>query len=159
MFYDLSLNSSTWFFVFPLFLPRCSVFVLCEIVNVVYDPFLAIKTPFFKPCSYFPAHPTTLLLKILGDVCMGLPPTSNSGGNVPPSLLGLPPGTIHFCLSSLLLSLRFCHSLCSVLLSVLPSPAYLLIITIATSPLRFRIFLCILFSRYLHASVPLRCIL
>src|SRR6218665_1142746 len=41
----------------------------------------------FSLCSYFHAHPTTLLLKILGywgDQCMGRPPTSNFGGTVPP---------------------------------------------------------------------------
>src|SRR6218665_3094369 len=39
----------------------------------------------FSLCSYFHAHPTTLLLNILGgDQCMGRPPTSNFGGTVPP---------------------------------------------------------------------------
>src|SRR6218665_1778906 len=38
----------------------------------------------FSLCSCFHAHPTTLLLKILGDQCMGGPPTSNFGGTVPP---------------------------------------------------------------------------
>src|SRR6218665_4010962 len=34
-------------------------------LNVLYDPFLTSKTPFLL-CSYFHAHPTELLLKILG---------------------------------------------------------------------------------------------
>src|SRR6218665_3310390 len=39
----------------------------------------------FSLCSYFHAHPTTLLLKILGgDQCMGGPPISNFGGTAPP---------------------------------------------------------------------------
>src|SRR6218665_363152 len=47
----------------------------------------------FSLCSCFHAHPTTLLLKILGgDQCMGGPPTSNFGGTVPHSPpLGLRP--------------------------------------------------------------------
>src|SRR6218665_2217615 len=39
---------------------------------------------FFLICSYFRAHPTTLLLKILGDGCMGRSLTSNFGGDRPP---------------------------------------------------------------------------
>src|SRR6218665_374740 len=42
------------------------------------------KNHHFSLCSYFHAHPTTLLLKILGDQCMGRPPTSNFGGDRPP---------------------------------------------------------------------------
>src|SRR6218665_2961690 len=34
----------------------------------------SLTTPSFLLCSYFRAHPTTLLLKILGDGCMGRPP-------------------------------------------------------------------------------------
>src|SRR6218665_3905408 len=46
----------------------------------------------FSLCSCFHAHPTTLLLKILGDQCMGGPPTSNLGGGPSPqSPLGLRP--------------------------------------------------------------------
>ena len=39
---------------------------------------------FFYSCSYFRAHPTTLLLKILGGGCMGHPPPQILGGTVPP---------------------------------------------------------------------------
>jgi len=35
-------------------------------------------------CSYFRAHPTTLLLKILGMYAWAVPPTSSFGGTVPP---------------------------------------------------------------------------
>src|SRR6218665_247102 len=37
----------------------------------------------FSLCSYFHAHPTTLLLKILGGPMHGPSPTSNFGGPVP----------------------------------------------------------------------------
>src|SRR6218665_492096 len=43
------------------------------------------ENTFFLLFSYFPAHPTTLHLKILGDRCMGRPPTSNFWGIVPQS--------------------------------------------------------------------------
>src|SRR6218665_2636761 len=45
----------------------------------------------FSLCSYFHAHPTILLLKILGDQCMGRPPTSNFGGRPSPSPPRSPP--------------------------------------------------------------------
>src|SRR6218665_2100505 len=39
----------------------------------------------FLLCSYFHAHPTTLLLKILGGTnAWAVPPTSNFGGDRPP---------------------------------------------------------------------------
>src|SRR6218665_2217568 len=44
----------------------------------------------FSLCSYFHAHPTTLL-KILGGQSMGGPPTLNFGGPSPQSPLGLRP--------------------------------------------------------------------
>jgi len=42
-------------------------------------------------CSYFRAHPTTLLLKILGGRCMGLPHLKFWGDRPPQSPLGLRP--------------------------------------------------------------------
>src|SRR6218665_193641 len=45
----------------------------------------------FSLCSYFHAHPTTLLLKILGDQCMGRPHLKFLGGPSPQSPLGLRP--------------------------------------------------------------------
>src|SRR6218665_1844006 len=42
----------------------------------------------FSLCSCFHAHPTTLLLKILGGPMHGRSPTSNFGGTVPPVPLG-----------------------------------------------------------------------
>src|SRR6218665_2288159 len=50
-----------------------------------YDPFLTRKTPFLL-CSYFHAHPTTLLLKILGGpMRMGRPPPHIWGDRPPRS--------------------------------------------------------------------------
>src|SRR6218665_3997046 len=46
----------------------------------------------FSLCSYFHAHPTTLLLKILrGTNAWAVPPTSNFWGTIPPVPLGLRP--------------------------------------------------------------------
>ena len=65
---------SDFLFLFPDF----------TMLNVVYDPFLTRKTRFLL-CSYFCAHPTTLLLQILEG--MGRPPPQIClGGTVPPSL-------------------------------------------------------------------------
>jgi len=64
-------------------------------------PFLRKKTHYFRKqflddtffllCSYFCAHPTTLLPKILGGRMHGPSPTSNYGGTIPPVPLGLRP--------------------------------------------------------------------
>src|SRR6218665_2227958 len=66
--------------IFPFF---SHIFRMFTMLNVVYDHFLTRKHN-FSLCSCFHAHPTTLLLKILGDQCMGGPPTSNFGGPSPP---------------------------------------------------------------------------
>src|SRR6218665_2447511 len=61
------------------------------------DPFFKRKTTISQKNSYFllsssfRAHPTTLLLKILGDQCMGRPPTLNFWGDRPPSPPSSPP--------------------------------------------------------------------
>jgi len=65
--------------------PNFSDFVF-TVWNVIYDTYMALssleKSLFHKRnprwhqfllSSYFPTHPTTLLLKILGDGCMGHP--------------------------------------------------------------------------------------
>src|SRR6218665_1008146 len=52
--------------------------------NTVQRPQSNKKTTLFLLCSYFRAHPTTLLLKILGGGCMGHPPPQILGGTVPP---------------------------------------------------------------------------
>jgi len=46
--------------------------------------------------AYFSAHPTTLLLKILGGRMHGPSPTSNFGGTVPPVPLGFCPCVYFF---------------------------------------------------------------
>src|SRR6218665_3388438 len=71
------------------------IFPFFAMLNVVYYPFLARKTtisemnsfmtPFFLLCSYFRAHPTTLLLKILGGRMHEPSPTSNWGAIHPVS--------------------------------------------------------------------------
>src|SRR6218665_1843688 len=73
--------------IFPFF---SHIFRMFTMLNVVYDHFLTRKPPFFT-LSYFHAHPTTLLLKILGDQCMGRPPPQIFGGTVPPSPPRSPP--------------------------------------------------------------------
>ena len=81
-----------------LFLVIDQVFRFFTVLNTVYDPFFTRKTTiseknsFMSPlllCSYFRARPTTLLLKILGDGCMGGSPLEILGGTVPPVPLGL----------------------------------------------------------------------
>src|SRR6218665_3927507 len=80
---------------FPYLFQIFPVFTLC-------DPFLHEKnhisenkfpddTSFFLLCSYFSAHPTTLLLKILGGRMHGPSPTSNFVGTVPPVSVGIRP--------------------------------------------------------------------
>src|SRR6218665_1728003 len=59
------------------------IFRIFLVLNIVYDPFLT-KTRFLL-CSYFRAHPTTLLLKILGGRMHGPSPTSNFGRAFPSS--------------------------------------------------------------------------
>src|SRR6218665_2648701 len=43
----------------------------------------SLTTPIFLLCSCFRAHSTTLLLKILGDQCMGRPPPQILGDRPP----------------------------------------------------------------------------
>src|SRR6218665_1336759 len=56
----MSISDDLFFSHRPGFLNFPSLFP-----DVVHNPFLTRKTPFLL-CSYFRAHPTTLLLKILG---------------------------------------------------------------------------------------------
>src|SRR6218665_942674 len=61
----------------------------------------------FSLCSCFHAHPTTLLLKILGGQCMGGPPHLKFWGDRPPSPPRSPPLALahgdHVCLKPSLL--------------------------------------------------------
>src|SRR6218665_1167791 len=78
-----------------IFTPKNSDDRIFTVLNVVYDPFFIRKTTvseknsltrhLFLLCSYFRAHPTTLLLKILGGRMHGPSPTSNLGGRPPQS--------------------------------------------------------------------------
>src|SRR6218665_774355 len=67
------------FRIFPLF---SQIFRFFTMLNVACDPFLTRKTPFLL-CSYFHAHSTTLLLKILRRRLHGPSPTSTFGGTAP----------------------------------------------------------------------------
>src|SRR6218665_1108491 len=90
-------SSSTRFSRFSLSFPR--IFPIFTMLNVIYDPFLPRKTTiseknsFMTPfllCSYFHAHPTTLLLKILGGRAWAVPPPQ-IWGDRPPSPSRSPP--------------------------------------------------------------------
>ena len=68
------------------------IFRIFTVWNVICNPFFTRKTPIsennslmtpFLLYSYFRAHPTTLLLKILGDGCIGRPPPQTLGGPSP----------------------------------------------------------------------------
>src|SRR6218665_3648143 len=73
--------------LFPFF---SHIFRMFTMLNVVYDHFLTRKAP-FSLCSYFHAHPTTLLLKILGRTNAWAVPPQVLGGPSPQSPLGLRP--------------------------------------------------------------------
>src|SRR6218665_3619719 len=59
------------------------IFRMFTKLNVVYDHFLTKKHN-FSLCSCFHAHPTTLLLKILGGPMHGRSPHLKFGGSRPP---------------------------------------------------------------------------
>src|SRR6218665_1263649 len=85
LFFSHQPGSSDFSFLFPHF--PYVYYVKCRI----YDHFLTRKTQ-FSLCSCFHAHPTTLLLKILGGPMHGRPPHLNFWGDRPPqSPLGLRP--------------------------------------------------------------------
>src|SRR6218665_684123 len=84
------------FHFYTRFLVIDQVFLILRIFtvsNVVYDPFFTRKstiseknslTPIFLLCSSFRAHPTTLILKILGGTnAWAFPPPQILGGTVP----------------------------------------------------------------------------
>src|SRR6218665_763273 len=60
-------------------------------LNVVYDHFLTRKPSFFTLFMLSRTSYNTTSQNIGGDQCMGCPPTSNFGGTVPQSPLGLRP--------------------------------------------------------------------
>jgi len=89
------------FRIFPLF---SQIFPM---LNVVYEPFLTRTTAIseknsfmtlFLLCSYFCAHPATLLLKILGGTdAWAVPPPQILGEPSFPVPLGLHPCFLHHC--------------------------------------------------------------
>src|SRR6218665_1712438 len=100
------------FRIFPFFSQISRIFVSFTMLNVVYDPFLtrtttiseknSFMTLFFKKlCSYFRAHPTTLLPKILGGRMHGPSPHLKFFWNRPPVPPRSPPLTYtHTCMHS-----------------------------------------------------------
>src|SRR6218665_1622118 len=84
----------------------------------------------FSLCSYFHAHPTTLLLKILGGTNAWAVPHLKFGGTVPPVPLGLRPWFQGYQVSRIKLRLltqfnrRFPLNLRALLLIVLVSHAF-----------------------------------
>ena len=60
-------------------------------LNVIYDPFLTRKTPFFTRFILSGASDNTTSQNIGEDQCMGRPPPQILGGTVPQSPLGLRP--------------------------------------------------------------------
>src|SRR6218665_3754002 len=68
----------------PIYCPK---FLLSGMLNATISEKNSFYDTFLKFCSYIRAHPTTLLLKILGDGCMHGPYVP------PPQILGdRPPG-------------------------------------------------------------------
>src|SRR6218665_3238642 len=87
-------KSSTRFFGFSLSLPRFSVSFLCSMSYIIMTLCSQEKRLFqkriplshlFLLCSYFRAHPTTLLLKILGRRMHGPSPPQILGDRPPRS--------------------------------------------------------------------------
>src|SRR6218665_1416006 len=86
------------------------VSTLLNLIYNIYDPFLdengtvhisqqkILSSHPFLVTSYFPAHPITLLLRILGDRCIGRPLTLNFGGPpVPPKSPPMAPPVLLVC--------------------------------------------------------------
>src|SRR6218665_2511142 len=101
---DIFLVIDQVFLILTLSFQILCIFIVSNVVsNVVYDPFFTTKcplstknsltTPIFLLGSSFRAHPTTLLLKILGDQCMGRPPPQILGDC--PSQVSTPVYTLH----------------------------------------------------------------
>src|SRR6218665_1012811 len=92
-------------------------------------------TPFLL-CSYFRAHPTTLLLKTLGGRMHG-PPPQIFGGTFPPVFLGLRPCSDGIVLIEYVKTDRKCETRWA----PQPGTASLLNFAFLTEPLRLRFFL------------------
>ena len=68
--------------MFPFF---SHIFRMFTMLNVVYDHFITRKPPFFTLFILSRTSDNTVSQNIGGDQCMGRPPTSNFGGDRPPS--------------------------------------------------------------------------
>src|SRR6218665_3729051 len=79
------------FQIFPFF---SHIFPIFAMLNVIFDPFLTRKTPFFTLFILSRASDNTTPLNIEGDQCMGRPPTSNFLGTVPQSPYVPAPGLL-----------------------------------------------------------------
>ena len=75
------------FKIFPCFSQIFPIFAI-DVLNVIFDPFLTRKTPFFTLLILSSASDNTTSLNIGGDQCMGYPPPQILGGQSP---LGLRP--------------------------------------------------------------------
>src|SRR6218665_3233476 len=69
--------------IFPFF---SHIFRMFTMINVVYDHFLTRKPPFFTLFILSRTSDNTASQNFGGDQCMGRPPTSNFGGDRPPSV-------------------------------------------------------------------------
>src|SRR6218665_2727493 len=80
--------------IFPFF---SHIFRIFTMLNVVYDPFLTRKTPFFTLFILSSTSDNTTSQNIGGDECMGCPPTLNFGGPSPPRFppLNCSPLSVH----------------------------------------------------------------
>src|SRR6218665_3241581 len=74
--------------IFPFF---SHIFRMFTMLNVVYDHFLTRKPPFFTLFILSRTSDNTASQNIGGGPMHGPPPTSNFGGTVPQSPLGLRP--------------------------------------------------------------------
>src|SRR6218665_3212386 len=79
------------FQIFPFF---SHIFPIFAMLNVIFDPFLTRKTPFFTLFILSRASDNTTPLNIEGDQCMGRPPPQILGGPSPRPL-GLRPWPPH----------------------------------------------------------------
>src|SRR6218665_3347249 len=76
------------FQIFPFFSQNFPFFAM---LNVIFDPFLTIKTPFFTLFILSRAADNTISLNIGGTNAWVVPPTSHFGGGPSPSPPRSPP--------------------------------------------------------------------
>src|SRR6218665_2224051 len=79
---DLFLVIDQIFRIFPFFSQIFSIFAM---LNVIFCPIITGKPPFFYSAHTFTRIQQHYFSKYWEDQCMGRPPTSNFGGDRPPS--------------------------------------------------------------------------